>query len=132
MRAEVRLTLHDGVVSLVAKDATVRQILAEWAKVGQTKIVNAEGIAGGPISLQLVDVPEEQALDIILRTVSGYLAAPRQIVAANLSHFDRILIMPTSMPVPVTTPARPGAAAPAFPQPSPAAVVRHVKLRTAC
>ena len=35
--AEVRLTINGGRVSLTATDATVSQILAEWAKVGQTK-----------------------------------------------------------------------------------------------
>jgi len=46
--ADVHLTMHDGRVSIVAKDATVRQILTEWARVGQTKIVNVERIPGGP------------------------------------------------------------------------------------
>ncbi|PYQ78964.1 MAG: hypothetical protein DMG03_26995 [Acidobacteria bacterium] len=35
--AEVQLTLQNGRVSIVAKDATVRQILTEWARVG-TKV----------------------------------------------------------------------------------------------
>ena len=114
--ADVQVTMHNGVVSLTAKDATVRQILAEWARVGQTKIVNAEGIAGGPMTLQLINVPEEQALDIILRSVSGYLAAPRATIVANASRFDRIVVMPASAVVPVS--ARPPAASspPAFPQ----------------
>jgi hypothetical protein len=89
--ADVRLTIHNGLVTLTAQDVTVRQILAEWAKVGQTQIVNAEGIPGGPVTLQLVNVPEEEALGILLRTVSGYLAAPRRTIAApDASHFDRI------------------------------------------
>ena len=50
----------------MAKDATVRQILAEWARVGQTKIVNVERIPGGPLTLELNNVPEAQALDILL------------------------------------------------------------------
>jgi hypothetical protein len=41
------LSIHDGRVSIVAKDATVRQILTEWARVGRTKIVNVERIPGG-------------------------------------------------------------------------------------
>ena len=81
--ADVQLTIQDGRVSLVAKDATVRQILAEWARVGQTKIVNVERIPGGPVTLQLTDVPEQQALDMLLRSVSGYLAAPRAIAAVE-------------------------------------------------
>jgi hypothetical protein len=93
--ADVQLTMHGGRVSLVAKDATVRQILTEWARVGQTKIVNVERVPGGPITLELIDVPEAQALDVLLRTLSGYIAAPRPVEAAELSRFDRIIIMPT-------------------------------------
>ena len=61
--ADVQLTMQDGRVSLVAKDATVRQILAEWARVGQTKIVNMERVPGGPMTLELTNVPEAQALE---------------------------------------------------------------------
>lgn len=111
-RADVRLTMLDGQVSLTATNATVREILAEWARVGQTKIVNAERITGAPMTLQLIGVPEEQALQVILRAVSGYLAAPRPTAVPDASRFDRILIVPT------TTPARPAPAAPpVFPQP---------------
>jgi hypothetical protein len=93
--ADVHVTMQSGRVSLVAKDATVRQILTEWARVGQTKIVNVERLPGGPITLQLDNVTESQALEILLRTLSGYITAPRPVDVANLSHFDRIIIMPT-------------------------------------
>src|SRR6476661_2866428 len=93
--ADVHVTMQNGRVSIVAKDATVRQILMEWARVGQTKIVNVERIPGGPITLELTNVPESQALDILLRSLSGYITAPRAADAANLSQFDRIVIMPT-------------------------------------
>ena len=93
--ADVHLTMQDGRVSLVAKDATVRQILAEWARVGQTKIVNMERVPGGPVTLEFSNVPEAQALEVLLRTLSGYITAPRPVDAANLSHFDRIILMPT-------------------------------------
>ena len=111
--ADVQVLLNNGRVSIVAKDATVRQILAEWARVGQTKVVNVDRIPGGPLTLELSNVPEGQALDVLLRSVSGYLAAPRQTTAANLSMFDRIIVMPTSAA------PRPAAAAqaPAFQQP---------------
>ena len=35
--AEVQLSIRNGRVTIVAKDATVRQILTEWARVGKTK-----------------------------------------------------------------------------------------------
>jgi hypothetical protein len=112
--AEVHLTIRNGQVSLVAKDATVRQILTEWARVGQTKIVNVERIPGGPITLELKDLPEQEALDVLLRSVSGYMAAPRATGVANASAFDRIIVMPTSV-----APRAPAGAAPppVFPQP---------------
>ena len=93
--ADLRLTMHDGRVSIVAKDATVRQILTEWARVGQTRIVNVERIPGGPVTLELDNVTEMQALEVLLRPLSGYIAAPRVVAAANLSVYDRIIIMPT-------------------------------------
>ena len=116
--ADVQLTMQNGHVTLVAKDATVRQILTEWARVGHTKIVNVERIPGGPITLELNDVAEAQALDILLRSISGYIAAPRpaEAVAANLSQFDRIIVMPTLANArPAATTAAP---APVF-QPTP-------------
>jgi hypothetical protein len=114
--AEVRLTMHDGRVTLVAKDATVRQILTEWARVGQTKIVNVERVPGGPVSIELTNVPEAQALEILMRTLSGYITAPRPVMVSNLSLYDRIIIMPT------LASARPAVSAPpppVFQQPSP-------------
>lgn len=115
-RAELRVSMHDGRVSIVASDVTVRQILAEWARVGQTKIVNGDGLAGGPITLQMTDVPEEQALDILLRSASGYLAAPRAVPVSNASHFDRVIIVPTSSPSRAPISAPPPVPQPRFPQ----------------
>lgn len=97
--AEVQVTMSAGRVSLSAKNATVGQILAEWAKVGQTKIVNAERIGGGPVTLELTDVPEVEALEIVLRSASGYVLAPRRAEIANASRYDRILILPPSAAV---------------------------------
>jgi hypothetical protein len=119
--ADVRVTMKDGLVTLTATSATVREILAEWAKVGQTRIVNAERIAGTPLTIQLTEVPEAQALDIVLRSVSGYVAAPRTEISPGLSRYDRILVLPTSTPprnVPAPTPP-PSFQPPAFPLPGP-------------
>jgi hypothetical protein len=113
--AEVQLSLHEGRVTLIANDATIRQILTEWARVGQTKIVNMERIPGGPVTLQLTDVPEPEALDLLLKSVTGYMAAPRAVGVPTLSRYDRILVLPTAaVPrVPVT-----GTPAPVFEQPN--------------
>jgi hypothetical protein len=109
--ADVQVTMQNGRVTVIAKDATLRQILTEWARVGQTKVVNVERIPGAPMTLELRDVPEAQALEILLRPLSGYMAAPRPAQVANLSRFDRIVVMPT------VAAARPAATASAAPPP---------------
>jgi len=108
---QLQLRIEDGRVNLDAVSVPARQILAEWARVGGTKIVGAEKIAGIPLTLKLVDTPERQALDIILRNVAGFMAAPRSASAApGASTYDRILILATtSAPAPAAANARPNA-----------------------
>jgi hypothetical protein len=110
--ADVQVTMQDGKVSVVAKDATLRQIMAEWARVGQTKVINVDRIPGGPMTLELHGVPEDRALEILMRSLSGYLAAPRAIPSPTLSKFDRIVVMPT-----VAAARQPAGAASATPAP---------------
>jgi len=104
---ELKLTIQNGLVTLIADDVPLSTIMAEWARIGQTKIVNGDKIFT-PVSLQIVDTPERKALDILLRTASGYIAAERPIQMANASVFDRIMILPTSQAPaytgPITTP----------------------------
>lgn len=105
--AGLTLSIHNGLVSLDAQDVTVRQILTEWARVGKTRIINVERITGGPITLQLDKVPEKQALDIILRTIPGYIALPRVTQAADASVYDQILIMATTTAIAAVRPPQP-------------------------
>jgi hypothetical protein len=93
----VQLTLQSGRVSLVATDVTVGQILDEWARIGGTRIVNAERVPGGRVTLQLADVPEREALDLLLRSAAGYVAAQRPEGSEAASRFALILILPTSV-----------------------------------
>ena len=103
----LQLSIQNGMVTLDAKEVTVRQILAEWARVGKTRIVNGERLSGGPMTLKLAGVPEKQALEIVLRTVPGYMAMPRDTFVADASRYDRILIMPTTSAVAAVRPTQP-------------------------
>jgi hypothetical protein len=94
-----------GKVHLVAQDVSVSQILAEWSRRGRTTIVNGERVTGPPVTLELQNVSEQEALDIVLRNVSGYLVAARETAISGASAYDRIYILPTS--------SRPTTAAPA-------------------
>jgi hypothetical protein len=126
---QVNIAFHDGQVSVETVGAPPRSILAEWSRIGGTNIVNGERVTGAPLTLKLQNVPEAQALEIILRSVAGYMAAPRG-QTPGASRYDRILVLPTSsiQVAASPTPSRPGgppsspaAAQPRFipPRPSP-------------
>lgn len=109
----VALQFNGGRVTLRARNAPVGAILAEWARVGRAMVVNGDRIAGAPVTLELVDVPERQALDVVLRSVAGYMLGPRRAGSTGSSEFDRIMILPTSAapstpPAPAAAGARPG------------------------
>ncbi len=93
----VSLSLKDGRATLITQNATPSAILAEWARLGQVKVVDADRIPGTPLTLRLENVPEREALDIVLRGAAGYIAAPRaQALAGSLSRFDRVIVMAVS------------------------------------
>ena len=122
--AQVRVTMHDGRVSVSATEATPRQILTEWARVGQARVVNLDKLSGAPLTLELTDVPELKALDIILRATAGYVAAPRRQAVTRGAQFDRILIVGTTSVSSAGSPAaaRRPPAAPAGPAALPPAL----------
>src|SRR3954471_7791567 len=93
---DLKLTIANGRATLIAQDVPLRQILDEWARVGKTTIVNGDKLTGPPMTLQLVDRPEREVLDLILRSASGYIAAQRQVSLAGASQFDRVMILPVS------------------------------------
>src|SRR5258706_3840806 len=104
--AGLKLTIRDGRVSLDAQDVTIRQILTEWARVGKTRIVNLERVDSGLVTLKFDGVPEDEALDVILRTLPGYMAAPRPLQVADASIYDRIVVIPTTTAVAAVSGAR--------------------------
>jgi hypothetical protein len=121
----LKLTMGNGRVTLVAHEVPLRQVLDEWARIGNTRIVNGDKLFGPPVTLELIDVPEGRALDLVLRQAAGYMAAPRPVGVAGVSVYDRIMILPTSK-APATT-ASAAVAPPPFnrnvmPQPMPSPV----------
>lgn len=113
----VKVSFHGGKVDLNAENATVRAILAEWARVGGTRVVNAERIAGPPITVEFKDTYEQQALESLLRGVAGYMVGQRSIATTPASSgFDRIVILATSN-APRPSPVTPAVPRPPGPQP---------------
>jgi hypothetical protein len=93
---DLQLTINDGRATLIAQNVPVSRILAEWARIGQATVVNGEKIVGPPVTLHFENQPESEVLQALLRSVSGYVVAPRATAMANASAYDRILILPTS------------------------------------
>jgi hypothetical protein len=112
----VKLEFHDGKVNLTTQNAPLRTILTEWGRLGGTQMVNLEKITGAPLTLQLTNVTETQALDAILRGNAGYLVGLRAAGSPTQSAFDKILLVPTAGTSAVTS--RPGATPPPFTPPA--------------
>jgi hypothetical protein len=116
----VKLEFAGGRVTLIAQNASISAILAEWARLGGTRIVNGERIPGAPVTLELRDVPEQSALDLLFRGVAGYMLAARPVGSSGASTFDRIMILP------VSSAPRPASSSAAFtPAPVPVPQVRQ-------
>jgi len=92
----VRVVIQDGRVTLSARQASLSAILAEWARVGQSTIVNGDVVSPTPITIEFSDVSEQQALQILLRSTGGFVAVPRSGEAGGASAFARIVILPAS------------------------------------
>jgi hypothetical protein len=94
----VDLRIEQGRVWLETTDATVGQILDEWMRVGGTRIENGDQVPSGPLTLQLSDVSEQEALEVLLRSAGGFVGVLKPVLTAAASRFDRILILPTRAP----------------------------------
>jgi hypothetical protein len=94
--AQVKLEFRNGRVNLTAQNAQIRTILAEWARIGGTRIVNGEKITGPPVTLELTGVSERQAMEVLLRNTAGYIIAARDAGATSPSAFGSILILATT------------------------------------
>jgi hypothetical protein len=113
----IKLSFNGGKVDLAAENATVRAILTEWARVGGTRVVNAERISGPPVTVEFKGAYEQQALESLLRGVAGYMVGQRVTPAAAASSgFDRIVILATSA-APRPAPVTPAVSRPPGPQP---------------
>jgi hypothetical protein len=68
-------------------------------------VVNAELLGDERVSLQLDDVPERQAIEVVLRSAAGYVALERGTDTAGPSIFRRILVLaPSGLPAATATP----------------------------
>ena len=113
---EIRFTIGEGRVTLVARNAPLGEVIAAWERAGSTRFVDAGGLDAVPVSLHLVDVPEAMALRLLLRPAAGYVAMARAPSAPGASLYDRVEVLAVR-----ATPSRPRSAAALRALPPPAA-----------
>jgi hypothetical protein len=90
---------QSGNVTIVAQNVTIAEILAEWGRQGGTMMVNANRLAGGPVSRFYVGRPETEVIESLLRQTqaAGFIVTPRRAGAVGASRFEVVQITPTSV-----------------------------------
>ena len=87
-----------GRVTITAHETPLAVILGAWERHGGSQFVGAGRLPVQPVSVQLVDVPEREALRVLLRSAAGYVALPKAATPAGASAYDRVLIMAERAP----------------------------------
>lgn len=122
------ISFEGGMVTLVAENVTLREILAEWARKGGSRIVNAERLAGSPVYLtEFTGQPEADVLRALLREAPGYGVSMRNAPATGASTVGTVMILATRT-VPVSTSSvAPVSSQPQFQSPQPQAAPRLIQ-----
>jgi hypothetical protein len=92
------LAFRDGHVNLSVQNTPIRDILVLWSAVGGTRVEGAEALVER-VTLELIDVPESQALDRVISGEGGWIAATRLIQQPGQSRYESLRVLRASMPV---------------------------------
>jgi hypothetical protein len=84
---EVDIAFRDGRVSLAAADASATYVLAVWSKVGQTEMKGTELLEKRLVTLRLADVPEGEALQLILGREFSFTGSLKRFVEPGTSGY---------------------------------------------
>ena len=119
---KLELTFDRGKVTLIARNVTLQEILAEWARKGSCPFNGADKIMGGKLPpLQYENQPELTVLQSLLRSVSAYIPSPRRVGNPGASMFEAVQVLASSKAT--TAPMMSGSsmpiAAPLMPQGNP-------------
>lgn len=123
------ISFERGMVTLVAENVTLREILAEWARKGGSRIVNAEKLGGSPVYLtEFKGQPEADVLRALLREAPGYGVSMRNAPATGTSTVGTVMILATrTVPVSTSSVSAPVSSQPQFQSPQPQAAPRLIQ-----
>jgi hypothetical protein len=80
-------------MTIVADAVALRTVVQEWARVGGVRLVNPQHVSLAPVSILLQNVPEGEALKILLRSLPGYVLQKRSIESGGPSVFQQLAVM---------------------------------------
>jgi hypothetical protein len=95
--AKIEITFEgNGVMSLKATNAPLRDILNEWTRKGGTPFVGAERLTGAPLTVEYPHKPETEVVASLLRSASGFVVGPRQAPSSAASSIEVVYVLATS------------------------------------
>jgi len=86
----------NGVMSLVATNAPLREILNEWTRKGGTPFPGAERLTGTPLTLEFPHKRETEVVASLLRGASGYIVRDRLTASSSPSSIEVVYVLATS------------------------------------
>jgi len=90
------LQFHDGLVTLVARDVTVRAILSQWGRTGRATVVTAKKWKGLRLRCNSSTCRSVTRWRFCCANAGGYLLAARHDFQPGASVFDRIVVVASS------------------------------------
>jgi len=87
------VSCDEGRMTVVADSVALRTIIQEWARVGGVRLVNPQHVSLAPVSVDLRDLPEGEALEVLLRALPGYLLQERSMESGGSSVFEKLAVM---------------------------------------
>lgn len=82
-----------GRMTIVADSVALRTIIQEWARVGGVRLVNPQYVSLVPVSVDLRNLPEGEALEVLLRALPGYMLQQRSTESGGASVFEKLAVM---------------------------------------
>lgn len=125
----LQVAFDKGRISLVAHGVTVQQVLREWARVGSTVIEHVDAAPTATVDIELNEVAEQEALDVLLRSAKGFIVSAAASPGPKASRFGLILIVGSGDASPLQPESSRAAATPAlsyYPPPAQPAAVRRL------
>jgi hypothetical protein len=99
---QLEISFSGSNVTLKARNVSLPQILAEWARLSGCVILNAERLPSTPITIPVLyeNMSQRAVLESLLRPAAGFILSPRTAGRAGATDFELVYILATSNPTP--------------------------------